>query len=455
MRTRRHENTEQQKIYSTIRSTPTSWDGLCPDRHPDIPPCGLPLTPPTSISLLFLCNKPIPLYTDCSTVTIYIYIRIHPSLFCLYLYFPIPILRSHFDLYIYAHFDSYLNRSNILMYFGKSPRFSLGSSASSGRLLSIFGCLSPPSADGSISYVSEGASSERARGCAGTFTRVDESQYSHAEVVDVEDLERIPLASERLARACGEALDMKLSRANIANDMNQLLFNILFNNENTDGTGNGETEYTVCSWALNMAIIKIQHNHLEELCKIWTMSKDKLLSFTLPKYPNAPPETAVRWVCGEMISPALSDGEDNEAAAKWGARNLSCTNGSLIIQLGFLPTPVALLATLCALARAEVKHVTQRKRGRRSSLSMAKDDCNTKNNAEDIYLQGYKDKDLIVYVHIQSPPSKDIPIQVCVRCRRKLIRNDSSATTTSLREELFDDVEDALDDFMDAAILHG
>jgi len=324
------------------------------------------------------------------------------------------------------------------MYFGKSRRFSLSSAASSGKLLSIFG-------------------SERNV----TFKRVDESQYSHAEVIDVEDLERIPLASERLARACGEALDMKLSRANIANEMNQLLFNILVDSA-ADSDNTDYTVYTVCSWALNMAVIKIQHNHLEELCKIWTMSKDKLLSFALPKYPNAPPETAVRWVCGEMISP--EDDSDNAAGLKWGATNLSCTNGVLVIQLGYLPTSVALLATLCALARAEVKNVVQRKRGRRSSLSMTPASTNQIDEHtnkqrdsvdDDIYLKGYKEKDLIVYIHIQNSPCKNIPVQVNVRCRRKLIRNDSSTTTTSLREELFHEVEDALDDFMDAAILHG
>ena len=164
------------------------------------------------------------------------------------------------------------------------------------------------------------------------------SQYSDAQVVDVKDLIDVPSASERLGKACAEALDMKPSRAKLARKLIPII---------ADCIGEGESLY-VARWALNDAWFRCEKNALEELSVLHSLSYNNLSSISAKV---TPPEPIVRFVCAEMgAHNALATATALKAARKWHTTQASKSTRVLRVHI---PFPVAVLGVVCALARTQ------------------------------------------------------------------------------------------------------
>ncbi len=166
------------------------------------------------------------------------------------------------------------------------------------------------------------------------------SQYSDAEVVDVHDLVDVPSTSERLGRACAEALDMKPSRAAIALDLLPVIASCI---------GEGEALF-VAKWALNNAAYRCDQCALEELSMICSFSSETLPKTMTPP-PQPAPEPLIRFVCAEVGShSALAAATALRAARKWHATE--ATKSTRVLRV-HVPFAVAVLGVICALARTQ------------------------------------------------------------------------------------------------------
>lgn len=277
--------------------------------------------------------------------------------------------------------------------------------------------------------------------------------YSTASVVSTTGLMVIRSTSSRLADACADALDLKVTRCERA----ILILPVLGNLLNRD-------EYNVCSWALDAARYRAVE-HEQQIHALGSGVRVGLrvggagpgargaLSMIREREPVSPPEVVVRTFCGDlgpsggiasgvwpasmqMPIPTMGFVMDT-AASTVAAATASKDSRPVILYLRF---PVAILAIICALGRFQctVKQRWTRHRGAAATIKASS--TSTAESAATPTATAGSTADACITVDVYQ----GMPIVAVIRPQKRVVATHSRVNRDL---ELVVDVADVLTEF--------